>query len=256
MSQLLIAESPLVILPTLALKFGTNEAIFLQQLHYWLGKTDNVHNGIKWAYNTIQQWAEQLQIISVATIERAISKLKKLGVLLVDKLNPNKSDRTNFYSINYSKLAEVLGTQHCLNLMPSPHTNEVKEHRKLKVSITSKCGNLPTENTKENTKNILSKPTSKALEGTVLPIHPDPLPEQLVQMNDAARRLFRELRRQRLDIRHDDPRLQQWINQAKSTDILRLAAAVPYVFQTMQYQWHTVEQVIEPQLQQKWGKVA
>jgi len=35
-SSLLIAVPPLIVLPTLATLVGLNEAIFLQQLHYWL----------------------------------------------------------------------------------------------------------------------------------------------------------------------------------------------------------------------------
>lgn len=156
--SLLTNESPLIILPSLALKLGTNEAIFLQQLHYWLGKTDNTYNGIKWAYNTIQQWADQLKIMSVATIERAVAKLKKLGVLLVEKLNPNKSDRTNFYSINYKKLAEIIRHETCQNqpikLMQSPPQAEVIQYRKPKQTIPAKRGNVLTENTKDNQKNL------------------------------------------------------------------------------------------------------
>jgi len=34
MSNLLIQEVPLMVLPTLATKIGLNEAMFLQQLHY------------------------------------------------------------------------------------------------------------------------------------------------------------------------------------------------------------------------------
>ena len=35
-SKLLIDEPPLQVLPSLALKIGLNEAIILQQVHYWL----------------------------------------------------------------------------------------------------------------------------------------------------------------------------------------------------------------------------
>ena len=36
MSNLLIEEPPLQVLPSLALAVGLNEAIILQQMHYWL----------------------------------------------------------------------------------------------------------------------------------------------------------------------------------------------------------------------------
>ena len=37
MSRLLIKESPVMIIPSLAVKIGLNEAVVLQQIHYWLG---------------------------------------------------------------------------------------------------------------------------------------------------------------------------------------------------------------------------
>ncbi|MDQ1000403.1 hypothetical protein QFZ28_000803 [Neobacillus niacini] len=36
MSTLLINEAPLMIVPSLAVKIGMNEAVVLQQIHYWL----------------------------------------------------------------------------------------------------------------------------------------------------------------------------------------------------------------------------
>ncbi len=45
-SSLLIEESPLQVLPSLAKAIGLNEAIFAQQLHYWLrGKSGKEHDG-------------------------------------------------------------------------------------------------------------------------------------------------------------------------------------------------------------------
>ncbi|SDN86290.1 hypothetical protein SAMN05443253_12225 [Bacillus sp. OK048] len=37
MSRLLINEGPVKIIPSLATKIGLNEAVVLQQIHYWLG---------------------------------------------------------------------------------------------------------------------------------------------------------------------------------------------------------------------------
>lgn len=44
---LLLNEYPLLLSPTLACKIGVNEALILQQLHYWLEKTDHVIRGKK-----------------------------------------------------------------------------------------------------------------------------------------------------------------------------------------------------------------
>lgn len=251
--SLLTNESPLIILPSLALKLGTNEAIFLQQLHYWLGKTNNTHNGIKWAYNTIQQWADQLKIMSVATIERAVAKLKKLGILLVEKLNPNKSDRTNFYSINYKKLVEVIGQHTCQNqpikLMQSPPQAEVIQYRKPKQTIPSKRGNVLTENTKDNQKNLINEQgkhrQSSAVQsiiGTTEPTQPPASAQQLNQLPVDTRRFYQQLRQLRLDISHNDPRISQWLNANQAATILRHIAFARQRSSTP-YGWHQAEQL-------------
>ena len=41
MSNLLLNEVPLMCQPSLATKIGLNEAIFIQQLHYWLNRSTN-----------------------------------------------------------------------------------------------------------------------------------------------------------------------------------------------------------------------
>lgn len=268
MSQLLTNESPLIILPSLALKLGTNEAIFLQQLHYWLGKTDSTHNGIKWAYNTIQQWADQLKIMSVATIERAVAKLKKLGVLLVEKLDPNKSVRTNFYTINYNKLAEILGENISLNLLASTPQNEVIQYHKMRGTIPSKRGNLLTENTKEYTENLFnaqgqkqkqanaSSPTpSQPISGTANPSQPAATETQLNQLPVDTRRFYQQLRQQKLDIGHDDPRIGQWFNSNQAANILRQIAYAKQHSSTP-YGWHAPEQLLPSHLNQQWQVAA
>ena len=56
-SKLLIDDYPLQVLPKLAVAIGLNEAIFLQQVHYWLQKnTKHVRNGKIWCYNAYKDW--------------------------------------------------------------------------------------------------------------------------------------------------------------------------------------------------------
>ncbi|WP_156967307.1 hypothetical protein [Ureibacillus sinduriensis] len=49
----LIDESPLLILPTLARKVGLNEAIILQQIHYWNQRSRNIREGHTWVYENV-----------------------------------------------------------------------------------------------------------------------------------------------------------------------------------------------------------
>ncbi|MCC3359633.1 DnaD domain protein [Bacillus sp. REN16] len=105
--KLLLNESPLLIIPTLAALVGRNESVILQQIHYWLLRTDNIREERKWVYITYDELAKQIGYISKSTIRRAISKLEKNGFLTPGNFNKMKIDHTKWYSINYEKLEEL-----------------------------------------------------------------------------------------------------------------------------------------------------
>lgn len=97
MSSLLIQEPPLQVLPSLANEIGLNEAIMLQQVHYWgLKKEDG------WTYQSVKDWAEQFPFWSERTIERTISSLKKTGLLQIEQRGGQM--RTNHYRVNYDSI--------------------------------------------------------------------------------------------------------------------------------------------------------
>ena len=56
-SSLLMNESPLCVQPSLAVAIGLNEAIFLQQCHYWLNPKFNKNfiEGKHWVHKTLHQ---------------------------------------------------------------------------------------------------------------------------------------------------------------------------------------------------------
>lgn len=126
MSNLLYDERPLEINPTLAELIGLNEAIILQQVHYWIvtemKTNDNdviakhMHDGKWWIWNTYEQWQEQFKFWSIATIKRTISKLEKSGLLLSGNFNKYGYDRTKWYTIDYDKL-QSLKNQESINLI-------------------------------------------------------------------------------------------------------------------------------------------
>lgn len=109
MSKLLIEESPLQVLPSLAVAIGLNEAIVVQQVHYWLGKKDVgvVKNGHKWVYNTVSEWQEQFPFWSADTVRRTLASLKKGGLLIGACLSENAFDKTMYYRIDYDVLAAI-----------------------------------------------------------------------------------------------------------------------------------------------------
>lgn len=108
MSKFLIEEYPLIVLPSLAIEIGLNEAIFLQHIHYWLGKSKHERDGRKWTYNSIPEWQEQFPFWSESTIKRVISNLEKRNLLLsTSKYNKLSIDRTKWYSIDYQALESM-----------------------------------------------------------------------------------------------------------------------------------------------------
>ncbi|EFJ8421331.1 hypothetical protein AWR93_005107, partial [Escherichia coli] len=191
--SLLFAERPLVINTQLAMKIGLNEAIVLQQLHYWLRDTGSGMecDGVRWIYNTTEQWLEQFPFWSESTLKRAFASLKTLGLLRCEKLNKSKRDMTNFYTINYEskllddgKLSESIRSK-CA--APSGQ-NDTMEEAKMTYSIGSKRPNVigskwpddPTEITTEITtenKNTscpeASQPDEETAEQDFLTRHPD-----------------------------------------------------------------------------------
>lgn len=106
-SRLLINESPLQVLPSLAVALGLNEALLLQQVHYWLTLSRHHHDDRLWVYNTVDQWQEQFPFWSKRTIERALASLEKGGYLLVGYYNEHPWDRTKWYSIDYDAVEAI-----------------------------------------------------------------------------------------------------------------------------------------------------
>lgn len=106
-SKLLIDDYPIQVLPKLATEIGLNEAIILQQIHYWLNQSSHNHDGKKWIYNTYDDWNKQFPFWSVMTIRRAINSLEKQNLILIANYNKAGFDKTRWYSINYPVVESV-----------------------------------------------------------------------------------------------------------------------------------------------------
>lgn len=107
MSNLLIDDYPILVLPKLATEIGLNEAIVLQQMHYWLKKSNHNYDGRRWIYNSYKEWEQHFPFWSNATIRRTISSLEKQELLFVGNYNKAGFDNTKWYSIDYFKLEGV-----------------------------------------------------------------------------------------------------------------------------------------------------
>lgn len=107
MNNLLIDDYPILVLPKLATEIGLNEAIVLQQIHYWLKKSNHNYDGRRWIYNSYKEWEQHFPFWSNATIRRTISSLEKQELLFVGNYNKAGFDNTKWYSIDYFKLEGV-----------------------------------------------------------------------------------------------------------------------------------------------------
>ena len=80
LGNFLIDEYPLMVQPSLAQALGLNEALFLQQLHYWLQRSRHNFDGKPWVYNTFENWQQQnFPFWAINTLKRAVGNLEKKG---------------------------------------------------------------------------------------------------------------------------------------------------------------------------------
>lgn len=123
MSKLLINESPILVLPTLAKKIGLNQALFIQQLHYWLADSKHTYDGYQWVYNTYEDWHRQFPFWSTSTIRRIIGKLEREGLIVSGNYNRFKMDKTKWYRINYEYLESLMDEDAQLSDLCSKRTD-------------------------------------------------------------------------------------------------------------------------------------
>ena len=101
---MLIAENPMIVCPTLAVRTGLHEAVFLQQVHFLTLHSRNIRDGYRWVYNTYEDWLEIFPFFeNEQKIGRYVRKLEDLGLLVTSKeYNRNKLDKRKWYRVNYA----------------------------------------------------------------------------------------------------------------------------------------------------------
>lgn len=183
--SILFNVQPLVINVQLANAIGLNEAIFFQQVHYWLQKSSFSHDGKKYIYNTVKDWSLQFPFWSESTIKRIISSMIESGLIEVKQLSDNKYDRTNYYTINYQN--ELLFIENAAdNIEPIDKVN-------LNQSSGSICTNVHPKITTEITTDIKDSADKKKKSSVKKNEFEFSLPEKL---NLEAWSLWTEYRKQ------------------------------------------------------------
>ena len=116
--MLLFDEQPIVYDRTLAKILKNNgadrAATVLQQVHYWVEnnkknqKYEAYVNGYWWSYRSIKEWHEKdFSHWSYPTVRNLFKSLREEGLLIALPLSKDKSDRTNWYRINYENLTNA-----------------------------------------------------------------------------------------------------------------------------------------------------
>lgn len=137
-------EEILIVRKELAKLIGLNEAIVLNQIHYWLKRNKerevNFIDGRYWTFNTYDEWKEKnFPFWSMPTIKRTFLSLEKIGVVISANYNKMSFDKTKWYSIDYEKLEEI------------------KENQRLYQNDTtsvSDCANRENQNEPNNTRDL------------------------------------------------------------------------------------------------------
>jgi hypothetical protein len=105
---LLTDGTPFVVSGALIRRVGLEEALVLQQIHYWLrpSRNKNVRDGKHWVHNTYAQWQKQFPFWSVKKIQRIFKTLEREG-FLHSVTRHTCWHKTKFYTLNYAKLSPL-----------------------------------------------------------------------------------------------------------------------------------------------------
>jgi|GEM_PF-4138997 len=102
MSRLLLDEPPLVLQKSLAVVLGLNEAILIQQIHYWTTISEPDEEGNVWVVKSQDDLEKAFPFWSKKTISRITTALKNREILTA--VQAKNWNRTYKYMINYGQL--------------------------------------------------------------------------------------------------------------------------------------------------------
>ncbi|HDR1816767.1 TPA: DNA replication protein [Pasteurella multocida] len=175
MSKLLINEQPLQVIPSLAILIGLNEAIFVQQLHYFLNISKHKYEDRTWIYNTIDEWCEVFPFWSKKTIQRTIKRLEEMGLILsTNKLNKMKMDKTKWYSIAYEKIEELTSQNDQMRCDQNGSSMRSKWDDRYSQNDQMSCGQNDHTNNHKNkeiyTQDIPLTPTGESANANGVPV--------------------------------------------------------------------------------------
>ena len=146
----------------IAIALGVNEALFLNRLNFWIQQGyGQVYKGKRYVYNTFQQWANNELPLSPRQVQKVVYNLRDKGILLIEKLKAHQWRQTNYYSIDYDRLDQLVnsispsGELHFTNWGTDPYSERTdqKEHSKRESDVNSENLNLDSDEESKVTEN-------------------------------------------------------------------------------------------------------
>lgn len=135
--------------PNVAKEFGIVEAVFIQNLYYWISKNrannKNFHDGRYWTYNSSKAWNDLFIYLTKRQIEYALKRLIDAGVIIRGNYNKNKFDRTSWFAFSDLGISK-------LHFFYSDITNFVNGDSNL-VTSYNETNNKPNNNLTDNNPN-------------------------------------------------------------------------------------------------------
>ncbi|WGV29185.1 hypothetical protein [Halotia branconii] len=115
-SKLITPESPLLVPPLLAAEIGLEEAVILQQIHYYCQISKHIkRDGRRWFWKTLKDWGQTLPFLKVSAIRRAIANLRD-NFKLIDVCRHSEKTwyQANWFTVNVENV-QALWNRICEN---------------------------------------------------------------------------------------------------------------------------------------------
>lgn len=189
--KLLIPESPMQVLPSLACAIGLEDAIVLQQFHYWLLRAEKDEDGVRWFAAPMDRLVAKFPFLSRRTLERIVARLEAGGMLRSRRPRSKQHDQTKHYTVVYDAVPGPIDT-----------VNETESHTaKLTVSdpparrdVLGKEEEKQQEEKTEGEQRVLSPDGDDGRDALLrvnVPVHRRPYPiPQPYPLNDAIRSYY------------------------------------------------------------------
>ncbi|MBD2616458.1 hypothetical protein H6G94_35435, partial [Nostoc punctiforme FACHB-252] len=169
-SKLITPESPLLVPPLLAAEIGLEEAVILQQIHYYCLISKHIKSdGRRWFWKTLHDWGQTLPFLKISAIRRAIANLKdKFQLIDVCRHSEKTWYQSNWFTVNVENV-QALWNRIC--------ENQQIDVSDLDASICSKAANhikeFPSKEFASQQHSAVELKKSEELETEILDCHPE-----------------------------------------------------------------------------------